>query len=520
MAEIKKARVATTAARSAEAHWKPVSSYDLYQNLLKGTDFYLGQVENALYREAYEKVDGLLQSWFGDIVVHAHDKTLRKIINSAMALGTRAVERTVDAVRDLPYWSDHLEPLSFGEYKTFVIADASKFYGDDKRRCDVCEKIIKERDGNIMQGIDEDFHLACWCALEIRNALNPLRSSKVALDKQARSARSILSVSKKTFATPTSYASRDPITSPNIYEAWKSNLFAKWAAETDVKETFHSTYWANFDEYCDIILKYVVQEKVPTRDIQMRLVKHISDDEAKKVISRLKTMPVKMLRYFGLVDDEQKEQKSLPEYLSKEKKNKEADDAPTWMDEALCAQTDPEVFMTPGIDAQKEAIKVCLRCSVRAECLSYALENGETRGIWGGKTPEERSQLAGRYEEYLDDYLYKQRQEASKQDAIPAGASSIYKMDFKNYNDCRKIGEKYRDGATLLLNMTSADSEEDRKRAIDFISGMVFAQSGSIQRVSPGIFLILRPDAEIKGDVATPGKNDDPYEFIRKQLLA
>jgi len=35
----------------------------------------------------------------------------------------------------------------------------------------------------------------------------------------------------------------------------------------------------------------------------------------------------------------------------------------------------------------------CRRCPVAAECLNYALRNGEKEGIWGGLTPEERENL-------------------------------------------------------------------------------------------------------------------------------
>lgn len=38
----------------------------------------------------------------------------------------------------------------------------------------------------------------------------------------------------------------------------------------------------------------------------------------------------------------------------------------------------------------EEARAICMTCPVRDECLNYALETGETVGIWGGLTPEER----------------------------------------------------------------------------------------------------------------------------------
>lgn len=41
-------------------------------------------------------------------------------------------------------------------------------------------------------------------------------------------------------------------------------------------------------------------------------------------------------------------------------------------------------------DMTEEARAICMTCQVRDECLDYALDTGETEGIWGGLTPQER----------------------------------------------------------------------------------------------------------------------------------
>ncbi|MDU5308733.1 MAG: WhiB family transcriptional regulator, partial [Varibaculum cambriense] len=41
----------------------------------------------------------------------------------------------------------------------------------------------------------------------------------------------------------------------------------------------------------------------------------------------------------------------------------------------------------------REAKAVCELCEVRDECLSYALENDERFGIWGGLSERERRRL-------------------------------------------------------------------------------------------------------------------------------
>jgi WhiB family transcriptional regulator, redox-sensing transcriptional regulator len=65
-----------------------------------------------------------------------------------------------------------------------------------------------------------------------------------------------------------------------------------------------------------------------------------------------------------------------------------------WIDQALCAQTDPEAFFPEkGGSGTRNARKVCLGCDVRGECLEYALEHDERFGVWGGLSERERRKL-------------------------------------------------------------------------------------------------------------------------------
>lgn len=65
----------------------------------------------------------------------------------------------------------------------------------------------------------------------------------------------------------------------------------------------------------------------------------------------------------------------------------------SWQDRALCAETNPDEFFPNKGRSTKEAKRVCAACEVRAECLNYALENGEAWGIWGGLAPRERQAI-------------------------------------------------------------------------------------------------------------------------------
>jgi len=65
-----------------------------------------------------------------------------------------------------------------------------------------------------------------------------------------------------------------------------------------------------------------------------------------------------------------------------------------WAEDALCAQTDPELFFPEKGGSTREAKAICALCFVAAECLDYALTTGERFGVWGGFSERERRALA------------------------------------------------------------------------------------------------------------------------------
>lgn len=67
-----------------------------------------------------------------------------------------------------------------------------------------------------------------------------------------------------------------------------------------------------------------------------------------------------------------------------------------WQEDALCAQTDPEAFFPEKGGSTRDAKRICAQCTVRAECLEYALKNDERFGIWGGLSERERRRLRRR----------------------------------------------------------------------------------------------------------------------------
>jgi len=76
------------------------------------------------------------------------------------------------------------------------------------------------------------------------------------------------------------------------------------------------------------------------------------------------------------------------------------------------------------------------------------------------------------------------------------------------YNEARTIGEHFRDGVPVIMNLTEMD-EADAKRLVDFAAGLAFGLRGTIERVTNRVFLLspanVQVTAEDKARIAEGG---------------
>ena len=66
----------------------------------------------------------------------------------------------------------------------------------------------------------------------------------------------------------------------------------------------------------------------------------------------------------------------------------------------------------------------------------------------------------------------------------------------RSYNDARQIGEEFRDGTPVIMNLTEMDDAE-AKRLIDFAAGLIFGLHGGIERVTTKVFLLTPSNVEV-----------------------
>ncbi len=69
----------------------------------------------------------------------------------------------------------------------------------------------------------------------------------------------------------------------------------------------------------------------------------------------------------------------------------------------------------------------------------------------------------------------------------------------RTYNEARQIGEQFREGVPVIMNLTDMD-DIDAKRLVDFSAGLVFGCHGTIERVTQKVFLLSPANVDVTAE--------------------
>jgi cell division inhibitor SepF len=87
----------------------------------------------------------------------------------------------------------------------------------------------------------------------------------------------------------------------------------------------------------------------------------------------------------------------------------------------------------------------------------------------------------------------------------PAAPHRISTLHPRTYNEARTLGEQFRDGNPVIMNLSEMD-DADAKRLVDFAAGLTFGLRGSIERITAKVFLLspqkVKVTAEDKARIA------------------
>ncbi len=88
------------------------------------------------------------------------------------------------------------------------------------------------------------------------------------------------------------------------------------------------------------------------------------------------------------------------------------------------------------------------------------------------------------------------RQDGARQTTDLARITTLHP---RTYNEARTIGEHFREGIPVIMNLTEM-VDSDAKRLVDFAAGLIFGLHGSIERVTNKVFLLSPANVEVTAE--------------------
>jgi cell division inhibitor SepF len=87
----------------------------------------------------------------------------------------------------------------------------------------------------------------------------------------------------------------------------------------------------------------------------------------------------------------------------------------------------------------------------------------------------------------------------SIQESSTSDLARIITLHPKTYNEARVIGEHFREGTPVIMNLTEM-VDSDAKRLVDFAAGLIFGLRGDIDRVTNKVFLLSPANVEVTAE--------------------
>jgi cell division inhibitor SepF len=81
----------------------------------------------------------------------------------------------------------------------------------------------------------------------------------------------------------------------------------------------------------------------------------------------------------------------------------------------------------------------------------------------------------------------------------PRPGSAIHKSEPRRFNDARDLGDRFRAGVPVIMNLQSTEDNVAR-RLVDFASGLVYGLDGKIELVATRVYLLTPANVEVSAE--------------------
>ena len=99
----------------------------------------------------------------------------------------------------------------------------------------------------------------------------------------------------------------------------------------------------------------------------------------------------------------------------------------------------------------------------------------------------------------LDQLATSLKQHRADVEPLGADLSRIITVHPRTYNEARTIGEHFRDGVPVIMNLSDM-ADTDAKRLVDFAAGLIFGLRGTIERVTSKVFLLSPNNVKVTAE--------------------
>ena len=110
-----------------------------------------------------------------------------------------------------------------------------------------------------------------------------------------------------------------------------------------------------------------------------------------------------------------------------------------------------------------------------------------------------------------EDAYYNISEEDDIKEADKTGNKMIL-LEPRAYSESQQIADHLKNRNSVVVNLKRVTSDQ-AKRIIDFLSGVIYAIGGSMQKIGVGIYLVAPKNVNVQGkitdDAEKPNKNSD-----------
>jgi len=103
------------------------------------------------------------------------------------------------------------------------------------------------------------------------------------------------------------------------------------------------------------------------------------------------------------------------------------------------------------------------------------------------------------YGGYASDHRVEPAPPQQTQQSQQVELARITTLHPRTYNEARTIGEHFREGTPVIMNLTEM-VDSDARRLVDFAAGLIFGLRGSIDKVTNKVFLLSPANVEVTAE--------------------